>query len=839
MGTRTRTIHIILSYIIAFFIIFTAALFIRNRDKFAGTLQQDEEKSLPVIYVMAGGSRINRMHGYTQPLQCGYLRETITPVEDSLALNLVVDEQDLAVAGMKYRLYDDSGDKLIQEGSAGDMKEQNGLEQVRLTFSQGLSTNTEYNLCLELTCGSGDSASSVYYYTRLRYGSQLQVSEKLQFVLDFNEAAFNKDRMNEVGTYLSGGDAGTSDYSRVTINSTSDAVTFGQLAPVRTSDLQVDLKEINTEYGTFTLSYKIESVVDGDTADYDVTEYYRIRYVDGSASLVDFERDMSEDPDFSAAAVTEGKMRLGLGDGSGTRLGNYGMDSQSYTFLQDNRRLWLYDSTSRVLTQVYCRDTDCAAQADQEAGIRVVRADPASGDLYFLVYGYMTEGDLAGRQGILIYHFEHESDRLEQMMFIPFDKGFAQLQDSVGAVSYMNGDGMLYLLLEDGIYQIDPEQWRMKTAWEGIDSTDCFGSDSGLVVMPQSSDKGTDLRVIDLNSGSEKTISGDGDTLVPYGFLGENIVYGRVSSKDGTGAQGSARRIVRTLYITDKDGKVLKEYTPQDGFIADADIEGNTVRMSLVKAAADGDYTEYQTAGSDFIIYNPPVDEDTVHMTVATDAVRGSQFYMQLNDTKSYVPVSQQSRKMDPGYDITRTYQAPQEIPSCYYVFAKGRLDADFQTAADAIAYADDNSGTVMTSSRKIIWQKDGSAYYWDLDLEGAALSGSGGVTGTILDTAASYEGWTLKSWTGAKSLLQAMQQAVPAQTIDLTGLSLDDVLQFVYRGRIVVAKTGSSYLMITAYGTDSLKTIDPASGKIQTVSRSQAQETFKNAGSVYYSYIA
>ena len=61
------------------------------------------------------------------------------------------------------------------------------------------------------------------------------------------------------------------------------------------------------------------------------------------------------------------------------------------------------------MTKVYTEEDDnhnCGRQ--DEAGIKVVHADPETGDLYFIVYGYMHSGNYEGREGVMVYHFSHE-----------------------------------------------------------------------------------------------------------------------------------------------------------------------------------------------------------------------------------------------------------------------------------------------------------------------------------------------------------------------------------------------------------------------------------------------
>lgn len=68
---------------------------------------------------------------------------------------------------------------------------------------------------------------------------------------------------------------------------------------------------------------------------------------------------------------------------------------------------------------------------EDDCEIKVIHADPDTGDLYFIVYGYMHSGNYEGREGIMVNHFSHGDVMLEEMIFIPFDKGFEQMRSGL------------------------------------------------------------------------------------------------------------------------------------------------------------------------------------------------------------------------------------------------------------------------------------------------------------------------------------------------------------------------------------------------------------------------
>ena len=66
---------------------------------------------------------------------------------------------------------------------------------------------------------------------------------------------------------------------------------------------------------------------------------------------------------------------------------------------------------------------------------------------------------------------------LEEMIFIPFDKGFEQMRSGLEELAYMNSNNEAYLMLEDCVYKIDVSLGRMEKVWDNLNSSNCTASD--------------------------------------------------------------------------------------------------------------------------------------------------------------------------------------------------------------------------------------------------------------------------------------------------------------------------------------------------------------------------
>lgn len=843
MSKVKKGILIIVSYVIAFLVSVCVSGFVMNQGKVSGVIQ-NTGASLPVLYVKTGGRLMNEMHGYKEAVDAGYYRDTLTPAGDSQTINFSLNEYDYTIVSGSFELYNDRYDTLIEAGECTEFERVNGMLQMQVVFKNKMYSNREYCLRIMLTDEEGQV---INYYTRVRYGSDLKAAEKMKFVLDFNEATFDKDSVSQLEAYLeSSSSAGSSDYSLVTLYSSGDMVTWGNMAPYRTSEVSIRLKEINTETAAFTLSYTIESSAGDVTTFYNVEEYYRIRWTSTKIYLLYFERRMQEDISLADVSVTDGSLRIGIGDASDIAFESYGTEEQQYNYVAVNDQLWLFDGTNRILTKVYAAtDERHNCSREDELGIKVIHADPATGDLHFIVYGYMHDGNYEGREGIMVYRFSHEDVMLEELVFIPFEKGFRQLESGVEQLAYMNAQGEIYLLLEGTIYRIDASLGRMEAVWTGLNSSNCVTSENGILVISEGGNDygGEQLRIIDLNTDREKSIQGGEWLITPLGFAGDDLVYGLIDPKLVTeDSTGVIQAPVSEVHIVDSDLKEVKTYQKAGSYVMRLTISEGNISMKLGRAVKNGQYTDYEDSGEDYIIRNGEADGGNVYIETRKDSIRGIQNWLKLDTSNSFVPITQTARYLDPGYDITKDYEPSDSVELSYYVYTKGRLDGVFSTVKEAIDHGDtDAGGTVMTSHKQVVWQRAGRANLWDLDID--AIDKADGVNSlneVLIDAIADYEGWEVTSAIdGSQPLFAVMTESLPAEAIDLTGLDLDEVLHFVYRDRLVAVKISDDmYALITGYTGSYILLADPEEGDTYQMSWSAAERLFEENGSVYYSYL-
>ena len=139
-----------------------------NQGKVSGE-QQRSSADLPLLYVRTGGELMNEMHGYTEPVDGGYYRDTLTPVGESKTINLSMDTYGHNISSVSFELYNDQYTDLIESGDCTDMEKVYGSNaapiQKHTVFQQGVLSASD----AEKRSGSG---LSLLYKSPLRIGSE-------------------------------------------------------------------------------------------------------------------------------------------------------------------------------------------------------------------------------------------------------------------------------------------------------------------------------------------------------------------------------------------------------------------------------------------------------------------------------------------------------------------------------------------------------------------------------------------------------------------------------------------------------------------------------------------
>lgn len=793
--------------------------------------------TLPRISFTVSGTEVNPLFGYVQDMDITAMRDTITPLNADGSLNMNIEENGNEISGIRYEVYSLDGKDMYTDGEADVPAED---EQATLSLGTILSGETrEAVLKVMLTVGE----ETVSYYTRVASPTDLTISECLEYALDFHEKAISKTGTEDLQSHLEPNEeSDNTTYQTVNIHSDVTHVQWGDLSPEIVGDVEWSIKESNTVYTSILAKYQVSCQDEnGDTALYNVKEFFRVRFLVDTIYLLDYNRDMEQIFQGTVQEIDENGILFGI-----TSLDDIQYEANSdetiVAFVQE-RNLWLYDGENDKLTEVFSfsdqEGRDMRSRNDQHA-VRIISMDDA-GNLAFAVYGYMNRGYHEGEVGVGIYYFSVKDNAIEEKAFIPSTKSYAIAADELGKMVYYNHEqSMLYVLADGTLYQINLDNDDQTVLAEGLTEDQYAVSDDGHLMAYQtaggSEDSGesegsggeesdqtsTDsassgICVMNLRSGDTFTIdAAEGETVRPLGFINGDFVFGKARSGDaGVTAAGEEISPMYEIEIRNSKNKTEAQYSFEDKNIYTTDILIEENLLTLNRVVKEGD--TYNSASQEYITNNQEREETSLSLETYTTDVKQTQVRLTFADgignTEPALVKPGQIASREP---LTVTLSGG-DSGEKFYVYGMGELIEIYDRAGYAVQKANEVSGVVISSDQEYVWERGNRDLVYSTD---AAEFGR-------------------QSDETSLAACERYMEQYEAHQVDLTGCTLDQVLYVINRGCPVIALTDADHaVLLTGYTTTDITYIDPDDGESHTVGMSTMEKQTENGGNVFIGYI-
>ncbi|MBR6637268.1 MAG: hypothetical protein IKK96_00250, partial [Lachnospiraceae bacterium] len=438
------------------FLIVLAVLFFWPKDN-AGNDGKSKtvmsEAVLPIIYSYFEDIRINPLRGYVDEMDTIAMRDTLTPLEEDRQLKVDIETFGTKVSKIAYEIRTMDMERVLENTTVRDWQEADVIEAI-LPIENLLSEEEEYRLTIVLTLDDGRKVS---YYTRIVWGLD-DAYDKFSYVKDFNIRTFDKEEALELVRYLESGSKGdNTNYGYVDIYSSFKQVTWGDLEIEVISDIDISLKEINGNISYFEVEYYVNSKnMYGTKEMYRVREYYRTRYTSTRTYLLNFERTMEQYFTPVSENVQGGRINLGVTENADSAVceAAESPSGKRVCFVR-NGELWQYYAQEKTFIKVFSfvEDSDVRTLWGRH-DIEIASVDD-SGNVLFLVYGYMSRGKNEGRVGVSICRYIAEEKAVEELVYIPYNKPYTMLEENVGDICYVNSSNWLFFLFEEKLYSMD------------------------------------------------------------------------------------------------------------------------------------------------------------------------------------------------------------------------------------------------------------------------------------------------------------------------------------------------------------------------------------------------
>ena len=842
---RNRGIHkvfILIAYcIVVFFLSIIIISNIMNRGNNDLTVKL-QEPTFPILSFTYKNMEVNMLSGYTDEMDVSVFHDNVTPMAGDRKLSYKLRTYGNEISKISYELRSVDGQRLVESSSAYNYVENQDEITGDIVFKDLILENTDYALCVIVTTGDG---REIRYYTRVVEAPEYNTLDKLSFVYYFSEATFDKAAAsNQITTYIESNESGdNTTLGHVDIHSSLDQITWGDLGVKRVNQPIATIQAMDNEIAIISLDYFVYTGGSKVKNYYDVRETFRIRQGSERIYLLNYERSMNQVFDVDSAVLKNNKISLGIVNPDINILENE--DGSRFAFVNEGR-LFSFNSEDNKLAYVfgfYDNVTDYRETADNN-NIRICSIDE-SGNIYFIVYGYMCRGLHEGQMGCCVYYYDSIRNTVEERAFVKTNQPYELLSREVGRFAYVNSNEHCYINIEHNIYDINLSDDTYEIIATGLSEGELVVSDSGTMAawIADGADSSTCLQWLDMVSGDIISVDAlAGSYIRPVGFFDDNLIYGEAAKNDlFENLSGKMIFPMNSIYIIDRMKKELKHYSVPDTYVVETEYASSMVTLKRIKKSADGyvDTTDDQLLGNQNAVElknNIETVAIEIYEKVTEITVR-----KEFDNKKTQILTPRQV--MFEG-DRTITIEKPSDS-YVYYVYAMGQLFDIYDNPADAVNAAYINGGIVYDYNGREIYRKTSRIPKNQI----MAITGNSAgedaspreLRAVCIDTILEYEGITANTYAQAEQGAEAIlsEKLEGAIVLNLCGCPLDAMLSYVEKDiPVLVLQNDGSAVLVIGYNELNTVVMYPDTGLVTKVGMNDSISWFEENGNRFITYI-
>ena len=799
--------------------------------------------SLPVVAVRLGDYKVNTMYGYTSQREEAYTKDTLTPVSGDRTISLVIDTFGEEIENIAYEVRSTNGKRLIEDGEITNFERRGQEINFSLQMKDLIEENREYSFVTILTMKDGSQA---YYYARFIQGEEYYEKEKLDFITWFNDTIYEGGDGQELRKYLEpNGQGNNASFHKVDIHSSLKQVMWDQLPIERVDEPALFIRDISSDTMSATMRYTV-STGNGKNADYYyVEEYYRIRYTPNRMYLLDYERTMDEYFAADSSSFAEDRIQLGITSWDFPMEETEG--GKILAFIKNNR-LFLYNTVENKLAQIfsfYDKSNFDLRTTHRNFSIKILNMED-SGNMTFMVSGYMNRGNHEGKVGIAIYYYNSVSNLVEEQIFIPYSKSADILMKEAENISYFNKSNHVFLLLGGNLYDVCLDTKEYEIIISDLTEKTYKVSDSQRSIVWLKENQPYDSTTLvwqNLSNGEQREVrAGANERITPLGFMGEDLIYGLVNKADiSTDSSGKTLFPIYKVIIQNQEGNYLKTYQKEGIYVSQCIIEKNQITLERMERQEDGNFKRIE----DDQIASNDVGEGEVNQigTVGVE-VYGTIVQILLKnqvETRTLKVLTPREVIFEGGREIVLA--EVRETP-LYYVYGPYGVEHICSLSAEAVQRAYQISGSVLDAEGKYIWKK-GTVFTRNqiMAIQGEQRSEDKSSLAVCLDTILQFEGISrltqpiLDIGEDAISILESSLRQ--ADILDLTGCGLDTVLYYLDQDIPVLAMLeDNEAVLIVGFNEANVVLMDPTTGTVYKKGMNDSRTMFEESGNRFITYV-
>ena len=601
--------------------------------------------------------------------------------------------------------------------------------------------------------------------------------------------------------------------------------------------------------GAFRIEY-LASVRDGrQTNHYRVSEYYRIRYTPDRMYLLDYEREMNQIFNEEAEVFVNDKIMLGI---AGDDVKIHESDGGNVFAFVVADKLYSYNVTDNKLARLFSFYENIEGLTDlrnmyDRHDIRILSVDE-TGNVNFMVYGYMNRGRHEGNMGVVVYNYNSMTNTVEEKIYIPYQKSYELLKNDISRLSYVNRVNVYYFMLNGCVYAVNLETEVCQVIAHGLREGRYHVSESNKMLVWQEGEDlyaGSRLVLMNLNTQSRTGIEAEeGEYISILGFMDEDMIYGLTKREDIV--EEKNRSVMMPMYcvrIQSENGDVLKTYQKDGIYVAGSVIEENQIMLSRV--VWNEETQEYEAISDDHIMSTQQVKEgvNTIGKVVTENYETIRQISVKNEiDAKGLKRLTPREVLFEGNHNVAIT--EPEETEPRYYVYGKNGIEGIYANPGRAVALAYSAAGVVVDDDGGYVWRRESrSARNQIMAITEDEMSETRSSLAVCLDTILKFEGIsrnTQRLLDSGSTVFSILDTDLQEETIlDLTGCSLDAVLYYVNKDIPVLALLeDDNAVLIVGFNELNIVVMDPITGTLYKKGMNDSTEWLSENGNRFITYV-
>ena len=790
--------------------------------------------TLPLVTILMDGVSYNTLYGYTGDVDVSDVAEYVCPVAEDRIIKGQIRTFGAHVTGVSYEVRNNDGMRLIENGDITWEEKNSEILDFSVEMKDLIVAGEEYIFSIILGTDDHDKA---YYYTRFVYGETFDLDHQLDFVWNFHQNTFNKDKVSEIAPFMEpDSDQDNTTLAYVNIHSTAKQVVWDELQVVRMAEPDVYITYLQDNYGAYMLDYYVVSDIEGVSEYYHVIEKFLVSTYGENIYLLDYERTADQLFDYESNAYVNDKINLSI---QSKDIPVVESEDGNMAAFVVNSTLYYYDDVENKIYNVYSffdGVNDDKRSLHFEHDIKVLQVGEG-GSMYFVVYGYMNRGSYEGRTGIALYYYNGQTKLVEEIGFCESTRSAEYVMQEISRLAYMGRAEKFYFCMEGNIlcYDLSDHTTKVELAYGEVGHMFVSKDHSCIVI-----DSGLGVYFMSLETNSYGQITAAGGEIVPLGFIDNDFVYG-ISKEDDWILQsdGSYARYMTELRIQSAEGEIKKQYRDEGALIVGCKIVGNQIILDRV-TVQNG---EVQSAAQEQIVSSKSQDSQ---YNAIVPAITSTYQTIQQVELKNKIDTStlERIKAKEVFYENRRSISVELEnIPAYKSVHDPWGVVQYVADAGEAMCLADEVQGYALDTDGAVIWKKAATVtknQILAIELEEETAERDSKTIcldimlrqiGSPADTAAALaEGKTCQ-----EILMSTQNEYV---FMDITGCSLEGMLYYTNQDiPIMVLYEDGSAILIVGFNQFNIVVMDPVNKKLGYMSRSDAKEMLEETENQVFTY--